>query len=83
MISQDYTKEIAVASPQHVVPWRYAFIVLAALAVGASFGVKALMKHTTLDHSTHESAPAAPAQTPPANTPAPANQPAPAPASKP
>jgi hypothetical protein len=76
MISQDYTKEIAVASPQHVVPWRYAFIVLAALAVGAWFGVKALMNHSTLDHATHESAPAAPAPTPPpATTPAPAPKP--------
>jgi hypothetical protein len=66
MISQDYTKEISVASPQRVVPWRYAALLLAVLAIAAWFGVQSLMNHTTLDHSTHESAPptAAPAPRP-------------------
>lgn len=57
MISQDYTKEISVASPQRLVPWRYAAILLVALAVVAWFGIRALMNHTTLDHHTSESTP--------------------------
>jgi hypothetical protein len=51
MISQDYTKEISVASPQRIVPWRYAALILAALSIVAWFGVRALMSHTTPDHS--------------------------------
>jgi type VI protein secretion system component VasF len=68
MINQDYTKEISVASPQRIVPWRHAALILAVLAVVAWFGVRALMSHTTLDHSTQESVP-------PAATPAPAPKP--------
>ena len=74
MINQDYTKEISVASPVRIVPWRYAALILFVLAVAAWFGVRALMNHTTLDHSTQESVPP-----PAASTPAPATAPAPKP----
>ena len=54
MNNHDYTKELSLDSGVKLVPWPQALLILAIFAAAAWFGIRALMAHTTLNHSTSE-----------------------------
>jgi hypothetical protein len=60
MISRDYTKEVGIPSQKKTLPRPVAYIVLAAVAVGASFGVAGVLA-ATKEHHASEKAAASPA----------------------
>jgi hypothetical protein len=76
MISRDYTKEVGIPSQKKTMPRILAFVLLAVVAVGLSFGVAGVVT-ASKEHDAAEKAAAAPAPaaTTPA-TPAPAAAPA-------
>ena len=61
MISRDYTKEVGIPSQKKMLPRPVAYAVLAAVAVGISFGVAGVVSKSK-EHSAAEKA-AAPAVT--------------------
>ena len=73
MTSRDYTKEVGIPSQKKTRPRPGAYIILAAVAVGASFGVAGVLA-ATKEHNASEKA---------ATSPAPAAATAPAPAAAP
>jgi len=57
-ISRDYTKEVGVSSPKKTLPRPVAYVLLALIAVGVSFGVAKVVAKTREYHATekaHES----------------------------
>jgi hypothetical protein len=60
MISRDYTKEVGLPSHKKSMPRPLAFVVLAAVAVGASFGVAGVVAKAK-EHSAAEKASSSPA----------------------
>jgi hypothetical protein len=64
MISRDYTKEVGIPSVKKTLPRPVAFVVLAAVAVGVSFGVAAVLTEAK-EHEAAEKAAASPAQAAP------------------
>jgi hypothetical protein len=64
MISRDYTKEVGIPTQKKTVPRALAFVVLAFVAVGISFGVAAVI-NASKAHDAEEKAAANP---PPAAT---------------
>jgi hypothetical protein len=60
MISRDYTKEVGIPPVKKTLPRPVAFVVLAAVAVGVSFGVAGVITESK-EHSAAEKAAAGPA----------------------
>jgi hypothetical protein len=77
MISRDYTKEVGISSQKKTLPRPVAYVVLAIVAVGISFGVAGVVAESK-EHSAAENA----AKSPPAKTTAPMTSAADAPAAK-
>ena len=75
MISRDYTKEVGIPSVKKTLPRPIAFVVLAAVAVGVSFGVAGVLTEAK-EHHAAEKAAASP--TPAATSAAPVTQSPPA-----
>ena len=75
MTSRDYTKEVGIPSHKKTLPRTVAFVVLAAVAVGVSFGVAGVLKETK-EHDAAEKAAASPAPTAATAAPIPAAAPA-------
>ena len=71
MISRDYTKEVGIPSQKKTMPRPIAYVVLAAVAVGISFGVAGVVAESK-EHGAAEKA----AKTPSASTAAAAEVPA-------
>lgn len=59
-ITRDYTKEVGVLSPKKTMPRPLAFIVLAIVAVGISFGVTEIVRRGKQHQRAEKSAGAAP-----------------------
>ena len=55
MISRDYTKEVGIPSQKKTMPRPIAFVVLAVVAVGISFGVAGVLAESK-EHSAAEKA---------------------------
>lgn len=62
MISRDYTKEVGIPSQKKTVPRALAYVVLAFVAVGISFGVAAVV-NASKAHDAEEKAHPPPAAT--------------------
>lgn len=71
MISRDYTQEVGVRSQKRTMPRPVAFVVLAVVAVGMSFGV-ANVVHASKRHNAAEKAANTPGQVAPAESTIPA-----------
>jgi len=67
MISRDYTKEVGIPSQKKTLPRPIAFVVLAIVAVGISFGVAGVVAESK-EHGAEKSATRAAAKTPAAPT---------------
>ena len=59
MTSRDYTKEVGILSHKKTLPRTVAYVVLAAVAVGVSFGVAGVLAEAK-EHHAAEKATAAP-----------------------
>jgi len=77
MISRDYTKEVGIPSQKRTLPRPVAFIVLAAVAVGVSFGVAGVITKSK-EHHAAEKAAASPMPAATAPVPVPATETPPA-----
>ena len=75
MISRDYTKEVGIPSQKKTLPRTVAYVVLAAVAVGVSFGVAGVLTETK-EHHAAEKAAASPAPAAATAAPTPAAAPA-------
>ena len=60
MISRDYTKEVGIPSNKKTMPRPAAFVILAIVAVGASFGVKEVVAKSREHHAAEAAAKAPP-----------------------
>ena len=78
MISRDYTKEVGIPSHKKTLPRPVAFVVLAIVAVGVSFGVAGVLAEAKEQHAAEKHAAAPAAATAPVPTPAPEAEAAPA-----
>lgn len=67
MISRDYTEEIGIPSHKKMLPRPVAFVVLAVVAVGISFGVAGVLAKAK-EHELAEKAAQSPGSTPAAST---------------
>jgi hypothetical protein len=56
MISRDYTKEVGIPSHKKTLPRPVAYVVLAIVAVGISFGVAGVLTTAKEHHATEKSA---------------------------
>ena len=65
MISRDYTKEVGLPSQKKTLPRPIAYVVLAVLAVGVSFGVAGVISESKEKHAAEKAASAPPAATAP------------------
>ena len=63
MISRDYTKEVGIPSQKKMLPRPVAYVVLAVVAIGISFGVAGVLTETKGHHAAEKAAsgPVAPA----------------------
>jgi hypothetical protein len=71
MIRKDYTQEVGIPSAKKTMPRPLAYAVLAIVAVGVSFGVRAVVRESKAHHASEKqasAAAAAPAPTAPADT---------------
>lgn len=81
MTNRDYTKEVGIANPKKTMPRPLAFIILAIVAVGVSFGVAGVVAESREHHAAEKAAnKTATATAPAAETPAATAPAAPAPA---
>ena len=64
MISRDYTKEVGIPSQKKTMPRPIAYVVLAAVAVGMSFGVAGVLAESKEHSAAEKAAKPAAAQTP-------------------
>jgi hypothetical protein len=60
-ISRDYTKEVGIPSHKKTMPRPLAFVILALVAVGISFGVAGVLRRAKEHHAAEKPAAAAPA----------------------
>jgi hypothetical protein len=56
MISRDYTKEVGIPSHKKTVPRPVAYVVLAIVAVGVSFGIGGVLAKTKEQHAAEKTA---------------------------
>lgn len=75
MTSRDYTKEVGLPSQKKTVPRFVAYLVLAVVAVGVSFGVAGVVRQTKENHANEKAATAPTTTAPAATTPTPAPAP--------